>query len=138
MRWWKAELICGREADDALGCAQTDETCIVSIDKDLLMIPGNHYNFVRDEYSKVDEQQGWYNFYKQLLTGDRTDNICGIKGVGPKTAEKLLEDARDVKQMRRIVEATYKEKYGQKALELMRERGALLWIQREPGVVWTP
>ena len=33
------------EADDALGINQTDDTMIVSLDKDLLMIPGKHFSW---------------------------------------------------------------------------------------------
>lgn len=138
IKWWKAEVIQGKEADDALGCAQTDETCIVSIDKDLLMIPGAHYNFVKDEYKVITEQDGWKNFYTQLLTGDRTDNICGVKGIGPKTAAKILAACKSKSSLHKTVTSVYKEHYGSKATSLMKERGALLWIQREPGVVWSP
>ena len=44
---WGAVVIEGKEANDAMGEAQTDDTIICSIDKDLLMIPGWHYNFVK-------------------------------------------------------------------------------------------
>ena len=130
-------MIEGREADDALGCAQTKETCIVSIDKDLDMIPGAHYNFVKDQFYEVNEEQAWHSFYKQLLTGDRTDNIPGITGIGPKKAEKLLDGHKGQMDLHRRVEQAYKEHYAKDALSLMNERGSLLWIQREPGVVWT-
>jgi len=33
------------EADDALGINQTDDTMIVSLDKDLLMVPGKHFSW---------------------------------------------------------------------------------------------
>lgn len=46
---WGAEVIDGREADDALGCAQSQAlpltTVICTIDKDLLQIAGLHYRF---------------------------------------------------------------------------------------------
>jgi 5'-3' exonuclease len=47
---WKATVTDGIEADDAMGIAQCTEhdgdSMICSIDKDMLMIPGHHYNFV--------------------------------------------------------------------------------------------
>lgn len=136
---WQAQVICDREADDALGCAQTDQTCIVTIDKDLNMIPGAHYNPVRNLYYEVDELGGWRFFFTQCLTGDRIDNIKGIDGIGPKRAEALLKDANSRVELERRVINKYVEVYGkQKGMELLGERGSLLWIQRIPGQVWTP
>jgi hypothetical protein len=133
---WGAELISGREADDALGCVQWDNkdrsTCIVSIDKDLDMIPGYHYNWVKQEfYDQSLEDANRFLFY-QMLIGDRVDNIPGIKGVGTKTADKLLDglalsDARDV------VIQQYKQQYGDTWEQAYHEVGNLLWIQRVEG-----
>ena len=49
---WNATVTNGIEADDALGIAASHElgSIICSIDKDLMQIPGDHYNFVKDEY----------------------------------------------------------------------------------------
>ena len=66
---WLAEVIEGQEADDAIGIKATDlngECIIASIDKDLLMIPGTHYNFAKQEWTEVDQAKGDYFFYKQL------------------------------------------------------------------------
>lgn len=134
---WKAEIIEGREADDALGCAQTDETCIVSIDKDLDMIPGAHWNFVKDRFYLMDDEGATRAFYTQLLVGDRIDNIPGIHGIGPKKAEKILKDKRDEISMQNAVLSEYKKAYGAKAISLLNERGSLLWIQRKPGEIWS-
>ena len=49
----KAEICNGHEADDQLGIQQDKErgtTVICSIDKDLLQIPGRHYNFVKKTF----------------------------------------------------------------------------------------
>ena len=72
---WNAKITDGIEADDALGIAQTEETIICSIDKDLLMIPGKHYNFVKKEFYEVSPTEALRVFYKQLLLGDRSDNV---------------------------------------------------------------
>ena len=87
---WSAELQLGIETDDRLGIEQSDDTVICSIDKDLRQIPGLHYNFVKDIQDEVDEYTGWYNFYRSFLIGDKSDNIHGIRGLGPAKAEKLL------------------------------------------------
>ena len=83
------------EADDSLGIlATTPENIgnciIVSDDKDLKTIPGQLYRPSNDELMTITQEDADYFFYTQTLTGDATDNIPGLKGVGPKTAEKLL------------------------------------------------
>jgi hypothetical protein len=79
------------EADDALAIAQQDEsTVIVSIDKDLLQVPGFHYNWVKGEKYCVTPVVGLRKLYMQVLTGDSTDNIPGIFRMGEKTARGLI------------------------------------------------
>jgi hypothetical protein len=133
---WGSTVISGREADDALGCEQwankSRGTCIVTIDKDLDQIPGYHYSWVKQEfYDQPLEDANKFIFY-QMLTGDRVDNIPGIKGVGSKTAEKLLgglalEDARE------LVRARYRTQYANEWERAYYEVGNLLWIQRIEG-----
>ena len=128
---WGAEVVDGQEADDAIGIKATDlqgDCVIVSVDKDLLMIPGTHYNFVKREWTKVDQEQGDYFFYKQLLTGDQVDNIQGVPGIGPKKAEKAYQECTTVQEMY------------QKALEMYKgdadallENARLLWLRRYEG-----
>ena len=86
------------QADDRIKQIQYDaslyfnkyETIICSIDKDLLQIPGNHYNFVRDEFITITEEEGIHFFYLQLLMGDKADNIPGITGIGIAKATSIL------------------------------------------------
>lgn len=91
-RKYKAQLIEGMEADDALGLAQTKDTAIATIDKDLLMVEGKHYNYVKKEWQQVTAEEGTRFFYKQMITGDKVDNITGIYGLGEKKASKLLDE----------------------------------------------
>ncbi len=85
------------EADDVLGILLTHpkiipgEKVLVSIDKDFKTIPGKHYNWKDDKSFEIDEEQAqWWHFY-QTLMGDATDGYAGCPGIGPKTAEKVLE-----------------------------------------------
>lgn len=85
------------EADDMLAIRMTffqergfNPICI-SIDKDLKQVEGWHWDFIKKELLYIDKLTGLRNFYKQLLTGDTTDGIIGIKGIGPKGAEKLID-----------------------------------------------
>lgn len=88
---WGAHVSDGVEADDNLGIHQTGDTVIASIDKDLLQLPGRHYNFVSDVHTVIDEAQGWRNFYGQLILGDKSDNIPGYDGkMRPKPPNFLL------------------------------------------------
>jgi DNA polymerase-1 len=67
---------------------------VVSGDKDMKQVPGKHYwPFAKDlenTFDKVSPRQAMGMLWKQALTGDMTDGIPGLKGVGPKTAEKIL------------------------------------------------
>ena len=95
---WKGVEADGMEADD-LVCIWAYEAMemerdyiICGIDKDLKQIPGKHYNFNKGLFDTVDEDRGNMNLMLQCLTGDTSDNIPGIKGIGPKKAEKILKD----------------------------------------------
>ena len=88
---FKAQVVDGMEADDALALGQQSDTAIASIDKDLLMVEGRHYKYGKCTWQDVTAKQGEYVFYKQMLTGDRVDNITGIRGLGEKKASKLLD-----------------------------------------------
>ncbi len=87
------------EADDVCGLLMSDrlwrtrfERILVSADKDLLQIPGLHYNPNRpnEGVTEVTEKNGTYNHLFQSLTGDAVDGYAGCPGIGPKTAERLL------------------------------------------------
>lgn len=127
---FNAEVIDNQEADDAMGINQTKDTIICSIDKDLLMIPGRHYNFVKDEYQEVSTEKAMRHFYTQCLTGDRADNIKGIEKVGPKKAEKILADCVTEKQMFDAV----REAYSNDEEFIMNAR--VLWIRRKDNEDW--
>lgn len=82
---WKGQLMIGIEADDALAITATklnkDGICCVIIteDKDLLQVPGLHYNIHKmKKVFKITESQAQRNLWCQVITGDRTDNIPGV------------------------------------------------------------
>lgn len=125
---WNAEIVSCIEADDALGINQTKESIIVSIDKDLDMIQGWHYNFVKEQKYFVFEDQAIYNFYRQCLTGDTADNIKGVQRIGQKKAEKLLGEVgyKTEEELFNIVRETYNDDYE------FYVNSECLWILREP------
>lgn len=127
---WAAEKVDGMEADDACGITQCDllqasNPILVHIDKDLKMIPGWHYNWVKKESYFQDISDADAFFWNQALIGDSTDNIPGIAGIGKKKAEKMLE-GKSVLDMEDIVRKAYNND------EAFREQANLLWILREP------
>jgi 5'-3' exonuclease len=95
------------EGDDALGIHQTEDTIIASIDKDLLMIPGHHWNFVKEEYKEVSELDGLKAFYKQMLIGDPSDGIKGIDGIGKVKAAKFIDQLDNEVEMYQQVFSLY-------------------------------
>ena len=91
------------EADDLLGilCTQKpEETCIASTDKDLLTIPGFHWDFQDKEMFKVSKDLAEKNFLFQTLTGDSVDGYSGCRGIGKVSATRILDDIDKKKKNR--------------------------------------
>jgi 5'-3' exonuclease len=138
---WGVTVAKGEEADDALGITQSqaleelrwagdEPTIICSIDKDLLQVPGKHYNFVKGEFIEVDYLSGLRSFYRQLLTGDRTDDIPGIRGIGPVKAARLIDHLETEEEMVEVVRGMWQDD------EKVDLYGKLLWVRREPEQLW--
>lgn len=95
------------ETDDMLGIEQTEDTIICSLDKDLLQIPGKHFQWAisganwqkPDKWIEQTEIEGLRLFYEQCLKGDVSDNIKGLPKVGDKTAQKMLAHCQTEKEM---------------------------------------
>lgn len=130
---WEAIVVDGMEADDACGIAQygshKDSTIIIHQDKDINQIAGWHYNFVKKEKYYVTEEEGIRFFYHQLLTGDPTDGIKGVSGIGQKKAEKLLFN-QDLEDLYEIV----LDQYGSE--EEMEMNAQCVYIHRKKGDNW--
>ncbi len=136
----------GCEADDLMGIEQclSEEgtTTIVSLDKDMLMIPGNHYSlhieggtqekrWVKEARRQlVEPLEGLRWFYTQLLTGDPSDNIKGCPGVGKVGAKKMLQDVDTEQEMFTRV----RDAYG--CDEAMLMNGCCLWIAQKTVNEW--
>lgn len=94
--WLKIEhntkFISGLEGDDVIGILATRqkdrEVIMVSDDKDLNTVPGRLLRLGEDIVNEPGAS--WWFTYYQALTGDITDGYPGLKGCGPKGAEKLL------------------------------------------------
>lgn len=157
----------GQEADDDLGIALTeagDSGIVVSNDKDLLMVPGKHFVYTKDEKIVVTPEQGRRHFWTQVLTGDATDNIMGCPQIGPKKSEKALDGITDEQDYYDVVYGLYQRQLAAKPPEgikiqddtviytnwrdgietavslrdFITEIGRLLWIRRHPDELWEP
>ena len=130
MKEWNGIMSDGCEADDLLGINQTENSVCCSLDKDLLMIPGKHFNWVKMEYKDVLQQDGLRMFYKQMLIGDRADNIIGVNKIGPVKAEKLIEHLDDEQEMFETVYNLYDDP------KRFVMNANCLWISQQQGETW--
>lgn len=128
--YWQAIETDGIEADDLIAtmATATPKSVIISIDKDFDQVPGMHYNFVKQQHYYITEPEGLLNFYMQMLTGDRIDNIIGVMGIGPVKARKLLEGKTEMEMYNVCVELL--------GVDRVLENGRLLWLQRYEGQMW--
>lgn len=129
----------GLEADDMLGIEQdkvSHTTTICSLDKDLLQIPGNHFQWEigttkwtkPETFLTQSELEGYRLFYQQAIKGDPTDNIKGIPGKGKVAAEKALAHCESELEMFNVV----RDMYGNDEEFLM--NAGCVWILREHGI----
>jgi len=135
------------EADDCMAIAQSAEssdlrTIICSLDKDLLQVPGWHYSWEisggpQDKrwtkpacLQEISPIEGLRRFYKQMLTGDASDNVKGVTGIGKVGAEKMLNGLETEEEMFDVV----RDAYGFDEAMLM--NGQVLWMQRQVGQIW--
>ena len=151
---WGARIAYGMEADDALGCRQSKiyyqgfneqlNTVICSIDKDLLQVYGEHYNFVRKEWLFVSPWEGLQWFYKQILIGDSSDNVKGCKGIGPvkagRAVDRIPAEAGEEALFQEVYEVYKKQEKGWSSQEILDHIllvGRLLKIkQKEEEELW--
>lgn len=131
---WGATITDGYEADDALGIAMSSKVDAIcaSIDKDLLQLPGQHYNFVKKEFISISPERALREFYISMLVGDATDNIKGVAGIGKAKAPRILEGCETEQEMFDAV----REQYNNDGEMLL--NGQLLWIWRTIGGIWNP
>ena len=101
------------------------------------MIRGLHYNWTKNtEPYMVSEEEAIKFFYTQLLMGDRVDNIPGIRGIGNKKADKILDGITEEQELLKTTLSEYKNS-GMTEQDLI-NNGRLLWIRRTDLEMWSP
>jgi hypothetical protein len=149
VKYWKAEIVEGEEADDRISIlARTSEytdSVIASIDKDLDQIPGKHYDFVKRVHYNVSDEEAERCFYRQCLSGDAVDNIPGCYKLGYAKADALLSATAKDDWWPAIVEAYEKSKEWPgcpykdiPADEVALETAQLVRLRTYPGEIWQP
>lgn len=110
-RGWQVRRLPDIEGDDVLGVLYEEGDVIVSIDKDMLTLPGLH---LRDgEIIEVSRLQADRSFYSQVLTGDTSDNYPGCPGIGAVGADRLLAGCTtEVEMWDQTLKAFEKKGYG--------------------------
>lgn len=102
----KQVSLTGLEGDDILWLLirhlpEDEDIVVVSEDKDLLQLVGPNVSVFRPIQDKIVDEDNFEDVtgvelrlftLKKALVGDTSDNIMGIKGVGEKTAEKLIRE----------------------------------------------
>lgn len=119
----------GVEADDLIASAvarlhrQGQPVIVVSGDKDLLQLVSDHVTVWDPMSDKFMDPAGVVKKYhmgpEQLtdffaLIGDASDNVPGVPGVGPKTAEKLLLDHGSLDHLYAHLDAVPQQKLREK------------------------
>ncbi len=109
------------EADDQVvfDKMQDPEAILIAVDKDVIgNTPGKHFNYYESRkhdiamrWVEVSEEEAVYNQYVQAITGDRSDNIPGIKGMGPAKAAKYLVEGMDEDEMYEGLVSAYRENH---------------------------
>lgn len=126
-----AKMSNGIETDDEIGIAATayweNDTafCVASIDKDLLQLRGKHYNFVKNVWTYISPNDAAQVFWKQMLIGDRADNITGVQGIGQIKAGRAIDPLCNERDMYDLVYNLYDNK------ERFNTNAQLLWILKK-------
>ncbi len=124
----------GQEADDLLGSIarmaseQGVDTIIVTTDKDAEQLIDEHVSVLhvhKDREIMLDPEalketkglEPWQVVEMMALAGDSTDNIPGVPGIGPKTAQKLIAQFGSVENLYTHLDEVSSDKMRQKLVD---------------------
>jgi hypothetical protein len=132
-----AVLCEGRETDDYVRIWAEEakwagkDYVICTGDKDLRCIPGNHLHPKEESISVVSELEAMTLYYQQLIMGDSTDCIPGLRLHGPVKAAKLTERCTTHEEFQMAVIEAYYNVHGEKDwANYLLANGKLIHIQR--------
>jgi len=131
------------EADDIMGiiCSMPGTKAIcVSDDKDMMGIPGKLYRPQGNERMDITLEEADAFFLKQALMGDMTDGYAGLKGCGPKSAEKILGSRPTWEAVvKAYADQDFSEEYALTQARLARILRADDWDdEKQEPILWDP
>jgi hypothetical protein len=158
---WNARVVEGREADDEvsiLGWTRWRDGSrlnylIATIDKDLDQVPGMHYDYRQKVFYNVSRTEAEQAFWRQVISGDATDNIPGCYKVGTVKAANavaglIAELGREPTEAEywALVLRTYEHSQGiagcpyadKPARDVALETARLVYMQRRQLELWVP
>ena len=129
---WGFYAVKGLEADDLVAIYQDENTVICSPDKDVLkQLAGKHFNYGKMEFVTTSHNDAYNFLCMQVLMGDSTDGIPGIPKVGPKTAEKWIEEVGENNDKLTMALKKYIEKFNiQEGIHKFAETFNLVYLIR--------
>lgn len=107
------------------------EVIIAVNDKDYHTYPVTSFDLYHARFGEIkviSKAQADFNFHKQLLMGDASDNVKGVKGVGDKGASKVLNDS---KYYLLSVAREYKKVYKGKWKEVLKVNYLMLKLRED-------
>jgi len=134
----------GFEADDLIRiwaeeCNQYNiPFTIFSIDKDLLCIPGKHWDLKKNILIEISEEEAMRHYYEQLLKGDPTDNIKGVLNIGEVKAKNILANCKTEEDFQEKVVEQYMLCYQDEWYLLLLINGRLLHIKKSYNDFFNP
>ena len=152
-----ARIVHGVEGDDCIAVGMSSQirkgkrAIACTIDKDLLNVPGEHYNWKTREFHSVNQFEADLFLYQQILAGDPTDNYGGIPRVGAAKALKILSGCETASDMYKASLEAYRAYYGDShsykawdgtdmvktAEEILAEHAHLAYIMRRKDQPWS-
>lgn len=142
---YDAVLVDGQEADDSISIAAHNlrkrgiEYVVLSLDKDLDQVPGKHWNWVKGNEYEISSEKATRLFYQQILSGDGTDNIRGIPGVGKVKAERILAESLGEGELCEACVQTYVDRFGEEdGRSQFLETARLIYIRQKDNEIWQP
>ena len=132
----------GLEADDlvcidAYTTMQDPDTkgVICAIDKDMLQIPGVHFNFDKQLLLEQSEDAADLFYWSQCIIGDGADNVPGIRGLGEAKTSKIMANSK-LGSRHKIVADQYQKKFGAAWQDYFSQYCTSLWLCRDFEQSW--
>lgn len=151
-----AKVVHRREADDEISIrawrswrAGERNYVVATVDKDLDQIPGWHYDYMKHVFYFVDEVDAQMALWRQILSGDPSDDVPGAWRFGPVSAKNAVdycyENLFTPEQIWTYILDVYEQQstlpgcpYVAPGRDAALETARLVYMQREPGELWNP